>query len=508
MITLDGHQLTLKDLVKISRGYDKVELSKTSQILVNKASLFVEELIKKGKPVYGINTGFGHLSNVLIKNEELEKLQENLLKSHACGMKNPLPIETVRAMMALRINALIQGYSGIRLETLNLMVKLLNENIIPVVFEQGSLGASGDLALLSHMSLPLIGLGEVYYKEVRMSTIDALQKAKIKPLEKLHPKEGLSLINGTQAMSAIGSLVLYDAFRLIKYANLALSLTMEALESIIDAFDPKIQNVRRHLGQMEVADQVIRNLRSSQNITHQSEKRVQDAYSIRCAPQVHGASLDVFHHVLSIIDIEMNSVTDNPILFEESQEAISAGNFHGQPLALGFDYIAMAIAELANISERRIERLVNPKLNDGLPPFLTPCSGVNSGFMIVQYTAASIVSENKVLAHPASVDSIPSSANQEDHVSMGSISVRKANEILENTRRVIALEIFTACQALHFRGSDKLGEKTKRAFDFFSKHIPFIEKDEVMYPHMHKVESLLKDDDTYTHLFEGDDIFE
>lgn len=508
MITLDGHTLTLKNLFNIAKGHDKVELSKNSQTLVNKSSLFVQELINKGKPVYGINTGFGHLANVLIKNEDLEKLQENLLKSHACGMKNPLPIETVRAMMALRVNALIQGYSGIRLETLNLMVELLNKNIIPVVFEQGSLGASGDLALLSHMSLPLIGLGEVYYEGQRMPSIEAFKKADIKPLEKLYPKEGLSLINGTQAMSAIGALVLYDAFKLIKYANLALSLTMEALESIIDAFDPKIQHVRRHLGQMEVADQIIRNLKNSQNITHQSEKRVQDAYSIRCAPQVHGASLDVFHHVLNILDIEMNSVTDNPILFEETQEAISAGNFHGQPLALGFDYIALAISELANISERRIERLVNPKLNDGLPPFLTLCSGVNSGFMIVQYTAASIVSENKVLAHPASVDSIPSSANQEDHVSMGSISVRKAKDILENSRRVIALEIFAACQAIHFRGKEKLGEKTNRAFEFFTKHIPFIEKDEVMYPHMHKIESLLQDDKTYHYLFEGDDIFE
>jgi len=485
-----------------------IEISKDSQILVNKASNFVEELVKKGKPIYGINTGFGDLANVSIKNEELEMLQSNLLKSHACGMKNPLPIETIRAMMTLRINAIIQGHSGIRLETINLLITLLNKNIIPVVFEQGSLGASGDLALLSHMGLPLIGLGEVFYKGKRVPTLDAFKKENIKPLEKLYPKEGLSLINGTQAMSSIGGLVLYDAFKLIKFANLSLSLTMEALESIIDAYDPKIQNVRRHLGQMEVAQQVKKNLLSSQNISRQCEKRVQDAYSIRCAPQVHGASLDVFHHVLNILDIEMNATTDNPILFVDENQAISAGNFHGQPLALSFDYLALAISELANISERRIERLVNPKLNNGLPPFLTESSGVNSGFMIVQYTAASIVSENKVLSHPASVDSIPSSANQEDHVSMGSISARKAKDILENTRRVIALEIFTACQALHFRGKDRLGEKTRIAFDFFSSFIPFIEKDEVMYPHMHKIEDLLKDEKTFQHLFKGDDVIE
>ena len=508
MITLDGHNLSLLDLVKIAREGQLITISKESQDLVNKSSDFVEMLVKKGKPVYGINTGFGHLANVQIQHHELEKLQENLLKSHACGMKNPLPIETVKAMMALRINALIQGHSGIRLDTLNLLVKLLNENIIPVVFEQGSLGASGDLALLSHMSLPLIGLGEVYYKGVRMPSARALKQAQIKPLEKLHPKEGLSLINGTQAMSGIGALVLYDAFKLMKFANLSLSLSMEALESIIDAFDPKVQSVRKHIGQMEVAENINNYLKNSKNITHQGDKRVQDAYSIRCAPQVHGASLDVFHHVLNILDIEMNAVTDNPLLFEDDHIAISAGNFHGQPLALAFDYLALAISELANISERRIERLVNPKLNDGLPPFLTPCSGVNSGFMIVQYTAASIVSENKVLSHPASVDSIPSSANQEDHVSMGSISVRKAKDILENARRVIALEMFTACQAIHFRGKDKLGTKTKQAFNFFHKHIPFIEKDDVLYPYMHKMEDLLKDEETYNILFKGDDSFE
>ena len=256
---------------------------------------------------------------------------------------------------------------------------------------------------------------------------------------------------------------------------------------------------------MEVAFEVKELLKDSKNITNQCTKRVQDAYSIRCAPQVHGASLDVFHHVKNIIDIEMNSVTDNPILFVDEKQAISAGNFHGQPLALAFDYLGMAISELANISERRIERLVNPKLNDGLPPFLSSHSGVNSGFMIVQYAAASIVSENKVYAHPASVDSIPSSANQEDHVSMGATAARKAKTILDNSRKVIALEMFTASQALHFRGKEKLGEKTKIAFDYISKHIPFIKTDEVMYPHIHKAEHILNDDILYNLLYKGDD---
>jgi histidine ammonia-lyase len=508
MIILDGHTLTLNQLVLVARYHEPVKLSNKSIELVNKASSFVLELSHSNKPVYGINTGFGDLANVQIDKDKLSLIQLNLLKSHACGVGNPLNEESVRAMMVLRINALIQGFSGTRLKTLNLMISFLNRNIIPVVFEKGSLGASGDLALLSHMSLPLLGLGEVFYKGERMPSSKALKLAGMKPLDYLAPKEGLSLINGTQAMSAIGALVLYDAFRLLKYANLSLSLSMEALEAIKDAFDPKVHAVRHHLGQIEIAKDVSAGLSGSLNISRECEKRVQDAYSIRCAPQVHGASLSAFWHVLDILNHEMNAVTDNPILFIEEQQVLSAGNFHGQPLALGFDYLGIAIAELASISERRIERLVNPKLNNGLPPFLTSCSGVNSGFMITQYTAASLVSENKILAHPASVDSIPSSANQEDHVSMGSISTRKARDILENTTKVIALEIFAATQALHFRGSDKLGKKTKVAFDLFSKHIPFIESDEIMYPHIHKIESLLKDDKVFDTIFKGDDIFE
>lgn len=508
MIILDGQSLTLNQLVSIARHHEGVKLSESSIKLVNKSSLFVGDLLNSKKAVYGINTGFGDLANVKIENEELSLLQLNLLKSHACGVGNPLNIETVRAMLVLRINALIQGYSGTRIETLNLMLTFLEKNIIPVVFEKGSLGASGDLALLSHMSLPLLGLGEVFYEHKRMSADQALKLAGVKPLTHLAPKEGLSLINGTQGMSAIGALVLYDAFKLLKFANLSLSLTMEGLEAIIDAFDPKIQTVRHHLGQISIAKDINTILSGSLNITHQGEKRVQDAYSIRCAPQVHGASLDAFNHVLDIVNKEMNAVTDNPILFVDENQAISAGNFHGQPLALGFDYLALAIAELANISERRLERLVNPKLNNGLPPFLTRQSGLNSGFMIVQYTAASLVSENKVLAHPASVDSIPSSANQEDHVSMGSISTRKVRDILENTRKVIALEIFAATQAIHFRGSDKLGNKTKIAFDLFSKHIPFIESDTIMYPYIHKIDKLLKDEKVYETIFKGEPIYE
>lgn len=505
MIIVDGSSLTLEQLISIARENEKIQISAQSKKRVRSASLFVKEISESDKAVYGINTGFGQLSNVMIEKDKVEVLQINLLMSHACGMGEPLPLETVRAMMVLRINALIKGYSGISINTIEQMELLLNENIIPVVFEQGSLGASGDLALLSHMSLPLLGLGEVFYKGERMSASSAYRLAKMKYLTKLGPKEGLSLINGTQAMSAIGAIVLFDALRLLDYANLSLSMTMEALEGVIDAFDPKVHIARGQLGQIEVSKKIISYLENSNNVTRQGEKRVQDAYSLRCAPQVHGAILDAFKHVLDILNREMNAVTDNPLIFLDEKEAISAGNFHGEPLALAFDYMGIAISEIASISERRIERLVNPQLNNGLPRFLSSNSGVNSGFMIVQYTAASLVSENKVLAHPASVDSIPSSANQEDHVSMGSISARKSRDILSNARKVIALEFLTAYQALNFRGKDKLGKRTKIAFDYFSKYIPFIEKDTIMYPFMHKIEELLLNDETYETLFKGDE---
>jgi histidine ammonia-lyase len=504
MIVLNGSSLTLFDLKKIARDNEKIDIDRLSKELVLNASLFVQDVVEKGDPIYGINTGFGHLAHVTIDKKEVNKLQENLLVSHACGVGEPLPIETVRAMMALRINALIKGYSGIRLETIMKMVELLNLNIIPVVYEKGSLGASGDLALLSHMSLPLIGLGEVYVDNFRMNTKQAFEKKGIKPLPHLHAKEGLSLINGTQAMSAIGGLVLYDAIRLLKFANLSVSLTMEALHGLTKAFDPRIQMIRNQTGQIKVAEEILSNLKHSTYVSETDEKRVQDAYSIRCTPQVHGASLDAINHVLSILENEMNAVTDNPIIFTDTEEAISAGNFHGQPLALSFDYLGIAISELANISERRLERLVNPHLSQGLPPFLAKSSGLNSGFMIVQYTAASLVSENKVLAHPASVDSIPSSANQEDHVSMGSISARKAKSILDNARKVVAMEMFTACQAIDLREKAQLGDITGKAYTYIRKHIPFIERDEMMYPHLHMIENIVKSDDFFNYVFGGD----
>lgn len=506
MIILDGQSLTLELLHQIARNHEKVSIAKASQELVHKASLFVEKVVEDGKAVYGINTGFGHLANVIIDKHQVKKLQANLLKSHACGVGEPLSIDTVRAMMVLRVNALIKGYSGIRLCTIEKLVEMLNKEVIPVVFEKGSLGASGDLALLSHMSLPIIGLGEVFYEGKRMDTLTAFAKADIKPIDELFAKEGLSLINGTQAMSAIGGLVLYDSIKLLKFANLSLAMSMEALGGVIDAFDPRIQEVRGQKGQIKAAKEMRDNLLNSHHITHQNQLRVQDGYSLRCAPQVHGAVMDAMEHVLDIVEREMNAVTDNPILFEDKEEAISAGNFHGEPLALAFDYLGISIAELAGISERRIERMVNPNLSNGLPPFLAKYSGLNSGFMIVQYTAASLVSENKVLAHPASVDSIPSSANQEDHVSMGSISARKAKSILENTRKVIAMELLTATQAIDFREKAQLGDKTAKAYEYIRLHIPFVSHDEVMYPYLYQIEQILMDEAFEKYVFKEEDM--
>lgn len=505
MIVLDGASLTLKQLKRIAIDQEEVSIHPHNLMLVEQARQLVKEMANGDDPIYGINTGFGHLSSVKIDKRELSELQANLLMSHACGVGDPLPKSTVRAMIALRINALIQGYSGLRVETILKLLEYLNHDLIPIVYEKGSLGASGDLALLSHMSLPLIGLGEVEYQGHRYAAQEGLRQAGLTPLDGLKAKEGLSLINGTQAMCAIGGLVLEESFHLLKMANIALSLTMEALNGIVEAYDPRVHEIRKQAGQIKVANDVLNYLQDSHMTTHQNELRVQDAYSLRCAPQVHGATYDALDHIKMIVEREMNAVTDNPILFVQDKQAISAGNFHGQPLALSFDYLGIALSELANISERRIERMVNPHLSGGLPPFLAQYSGLNSGLMIVQYTAASLVSENKVLAHPASVDSIPSSANQEDHVSMGSIAARKSKTILENVRKVIAMEMFTACQAIDMRGKKPLGRITERAYSAIRKHIPTLQQDVVLYPYLHTMEKLLTDSSFEKMIFEEDE---
>ena len=490
-IFIDGNSLTLEEFVEVARMGKEVELSKEAILKVEKARALVDKFVDENKVVYGITTGFGKFSDVVITGEETKTLQRNLIISHACGVGNPLEEEVVRGIMLLRANALSKGFSGIRLSTLNTLVEMLNKKVHPIIPEKGSLGASGDLAPLSHMVLVMIGEGEAIYEGKRMSGKEAMAKANIQTVE-LTSKEGLALINGTQVMTSIGALTIYDSIVLSKTADIAASLTMEALNGITDAFDPRVHSVRAHEGQINTAKNILSILENSSMTTRQGEVRVQDAYSLRCLPQIHGGSKDCFKYVKEKIEIEMNSATDNPLIFVDEEEVISGGNFHGQPMALSFDFLGIGLSELANISERRLERLVNPSLSNGLPAFLVKKGGLNSGFMIVQYSAASLVSENKVLAHPASVDSIPSSANQEDHVSMGTIAARKAREILGNARKVLAMEILAACQAIDLRDNKGLGKGSNIVYNIIREDIPFMEDDRVMYSDINKSEDILK----------------
>ena len=485
--------LTIEELVRVARLGEEVKLSEEARKRIRKSREEVETILKSGKIVYGINTGFGEFANKIINKEDLRKLQKNLLISHSCAVGSHLPIEIVRAMMLLRIQSLSHGYSGVREILIDTFIEMLNKGITPCVPEKGSLGASGDLAPLAHMALPLIGYGEVYFNGQLTTSKIAMEKASIKTIE-LAEKEGLALINGTQMMCAIGALTVYDSLLLKKEADIAASLTMEGLDGIKDAFKVELHALRPHKGQIETAKNILDLLDGSEHITKGGDIRVQDAYSIRCIPQVHGASLDAINYAKNVIEVEMNSVTDNPIILEGGI-SISGGHFHGQPLALALDFLSIAVAELANISERRIERLVNSDLNkNSLPPFLTTMGGVNSGFMIAQYTAASLVSENKVLCHPASVDSIPTSMGQEDHVSMGSISARKAMEVYYNSSRVIAIEMLVAAQSIDLNKSGKsknLGKKTKKAYDVIRDLIPFLEDDRELYIDINKAAFLI-----------------
>ncbi len=494
MIILDGESLDLEQFIAVVRDKQKVALDEKAIFRVNKAHQLVEKHIQDNRVVYGINTGFGKLSDIRIKNEELSDLQKNLLLSHACGTGELFDNDVVRGMLLLRVNALIKGYSGIRIEVIEKLCEFLNKDLIPVVYSQGSLGASGDLVPLAHMALPLLGEGEVIYQNERQSAKKGLQKANIKPLDRLEAKEGLALINGTQAMVSVGALATYDAFKTFKHAIISATMSFEALKGICDVFDERIHNARPHHGQLRVAGMMRHTIKDSKNVSHQGDDHIQDAYSLRCIPQVHGATLDALEYALNKIEIEMNSATDNPLLFTKEEDVLSAGNFHGQPVAMVFDYLAIAVHELANISERRLERMVNTDINKMFPPFLAKYKGRNSGFMIVQYVAASLVSENKVLTHPASVDSIPSSANKEDHVSMGTIAARKLAKVMEHTRKVIALEMFTAAQALDFQGLNACGSVCRKAYDIIRSGVPFIEEDTMMQPYMDFVETCLIED--------------
>jgi histidine ammonia-lyase len=487
---MDGNHLQIEDVVAIARGGARIELTKEAIENVRRSRSMVDRMVEEQRVIYGITTGFGKFSDVMISGEDVSKLQENLIMSHACGMGDPYPVEVVRGIMALRINALAKGYSGIREETLLHLVELCNRGVHPIIPQQGSLGASGDLAPLAHMVLVMLGKGEAEVNGQRLSGKDALEQVGLAPI-RLQAKEGLALINGTQAMTAQLCLALYDARVVLESAEVISAMTVEALRGIPKAFDPQLHLVRPHPGQQESARKLLLHLAGSERTSSQGELRVQDPYSLRCIPQVHGATRDTLEYVWQTVTRECNSVTDNPILFSETGDVISGGNFHGQPMAFAADFMAIAIAELANISERRTERLVNPQLS-GLPGFLTENGGLHSGFMITQYVAASIVSENKVLCHPASVDSIPSSANQEDHVSMGTTATRKLRTVVGNTAKVLAIEYLAAAQAIEF-GTGELGAGTGRAYQQLRNVIPRLTEDREMHPDLARAEQLVRE---------------
>jgi histidine ammonia-lyase len=431
---------------------------------------------------YGINTGFGYLQNVKIDNDQLEILQENLIKSHACGMGEEVPSEIVKIMMALKIKSLSYGNSGVQKITVQRLIDMYNNDVLPVIYTQGSLGASGDLSPLSHMCLPLIGLGEVYYKGKKKSSSDVLAELNWQKIS-LQSKEGLALINGTQFMSAYGVYALLKAKRLLKWANIIAAISFDGFDGVLFPFNENIHAVRSHAGQVSVAAEM-RSLLEGSEIANQKKSQVQDPYSFRCVPQVHGASWDAFHYTENVFLKEINSVTDNPNIFPELDLIISGGNFHGQPLALALDFLSIAMSEIANISERRTYQLISGLRN--LPLFLVKNSGLNSGFMIPQYTAAGIVSENKQLCTPSSVDSIPSSINQEDHVSMGANGAVKCKRVVDNVEKVLAIELLTAVQAIEFRRPLKTSEQLEKIIVYYRDKISFNDADRIMHDDMMK----------------------
>jgi histidine ammonia-lyase len=502
-ILLDGNSLSIEQVVAVAYGkpgQPRVEIAETAKGPVGQAARAVEKMVAEGQIAYGITTGFGALKDRLIPPEQVQQLQRNIILSHAVGTGQPFDIPTTRAIMLIRANTLARGYSGIRLETLQLLVDLLNRGIHPVIPEKGSLGASGDLAPLAHMSLVLIGEGEATYQGTLMSGREALDRAGLTPII-LAAKEGLALTNGTSVMCALGVLECCRAEILMGAADIVGCLSLEALNGTAMAFDERIHNLRPHPRQIECATYLRTALQGSEFTRRHDPKNIQDAYTLRCIPQVHGAVHEAITYLRWVMEIELNAVTDNPLIFvneqDDSVEILSGGNFHGEPLAIAMDYLSIALTELGNISERRLMRLVDEHSNNGiLPAFLTHHSGLNSGFMITQYTAAALATENKVLAHPASVDTIPTSANVEDHVSMGCTAALQTRQIINNVEHIVSLELMAAAQGVDFRkqqiGADRrLGEGTQPIYDLVRQHVPFVEDDTILTSYIATLKRLL-----------------
>jgi histidine ammonia-lyase len=518
-IVLNGEDLTFEQVTAVaygSPGSPRVSLADNAKANVLRSAAAVDTLLDRGEIAYGITTGFGAFKDKIISRDEVEELQRNIVVSHAVGVGKPFDVPTVRAIMLIRANTLARGFSGIRLETLELILQFLNLGIHPVIPEKGSLGASGDLAPLAHFACVLIGEGKAEFKGEILSATGALSKCDLRPLS-LKAKEGLALTNGTTVMTALGLLETARAIRLAEVADVAGCLSLEALHGTVSAFDERIHNLRPHPRQIDCARNLRRILNESEFVRSFDPTNVQDAYTLRCIPQVHGACRDAVAYAEWLIELELNAVTDNPLIFISEEfgvppsggqptvagtqneiEVISGGNFHGEPLALAFDYLTIALSELGNISERRIMRLTDEASNAHvLPAFLTEHGGLNSGFMIVQYTAASLCTENKILSHPASVDTIPSSANVEDHVSMGATAALKLRQVAENLELILALELLCAAQAIDLRrkaiGKDKqLGVGTRDVYTAIRDKVPFIERDEYMKDHIDAVTDVVR----------------
>jgi histidine ammonia-lyase len=498
---INGNDLTLEAVREVAAEKRPVLLAPDAREVVNRARAVVDALVAKNQISYAITTGVGKLSDVHIVGDQVRELQVNLVRSHAVGVGEPLSIQDTRAMMLLRANSLAKGNSGVRAVTIDTICEMLNRGVTPMVPSQGSVGASGDLAPLAHLALALIGEGECINeaeKGARIASADALKRAQIKPLA-LEAKEAVSLINGTQAMLAIGTLMLLAAEALVESADVIGAMACDALKGTNVAFDERIQKARPHAGQIKTAANLRRLLEGSEiRESHRECGRVQDAYSLRCIPQVHGAVRDTVAHCRAVFEIETNSAVDNPLVFVKNQKAmdgegdvLSGGNFHGQPLAFALDFLAIALSALAGISERRLERMVNPALSEGLPPFLAPGAGMNSGFMMPQVTAAALVSENKVLAHPASVDSITTSGNKEDYVSMGMTAANKLKKVVENTRNTLAIEAMAAAQAIDFLAPLKTSKLLQKAHAAIRLVCATMDKDRVMYKDFARIAELI-----------------
>jgi len=490
LLSIDGASLTLDDLEAVALARRPVAVSPAAREAVTRARRVVDDAVAQHSVVYGVTTGFGNFADVVIPVERLRELQLNLVRSHAAGVGDPLGEADTRALMLLRANVLAKGYSGIRPETLDLLVAMLNAGVHPVIPSQGSVGASGDLAPLAHLALALVGEGQCAYGGRTQSSADALRATSLGPVV-LEAKEGLALINGTQMMTAVTGLALAEAWRLVRTADVTGALALDALKGTDVAFDPRIHAARPHPGQAASA----RNLRkllagSPIRESHRDCGKVQDAYTLRCMPQVHGAVRDALEFATRTVTIEINAATDNPMVFADSGELLSGGNFHGEPVALAADVLAIAMAELGSISERRTDRLVNPALS-GLPAFLTPEGGLQSGLMIAHVTAAALASENKVLAHPASVDSIPTSAGKEDHVSMGVTAALKAARTVANTRRILAVEAIAACQALEFLKPLETSPALRAAYAAVRARVPPYDRDRILSPEIETVATIV-----------------